>query len=103
MGILARFYTLYLAKMKKTISINGDVFTFWRFTPVFNYKNDIYDLYDRPSYEKIQAFDEWNKKLVEIYGMTGSKFAFSIYGYVKDEEGQLHNVKITRDYNWILD
>ena len=103
MDAFSPFLYFTLSKMKKTVTINGDVFTFWRFTPVFNYKNDIYDLYDRPSYEKKQAFDEWNKKLVEIYGMTGSKFAFSIYGYVKDEEGQLHNVKITRDYNWILD
>jgi membrane-bound lytic murein transglycosylase len=89
--------------MKKTITINGDVYTYGRFEPVYNYKRDIYNLYDRPSYEKIQAFEEWNKKLVEIYGLVGSKFAFSIYGYVRDEEGHLHNVKITRDYNWILD
>ena len=89
--------------MKKTTTINGDVYTYGRFEPVYNYKTDIYDLYDRPSYEKIQAFEEWNKKLVEIYGMTGNTCQFSIYGYVKDEEWRLHNVKITRDYNWILD
>ena len=102
MGIKARFYTLYYSKMKKTITINGDVYTYWRFTPVRNYKTDIYDLYDRPSYEKIQAFEEWNKKII-IRGMVWSKFVFSIYGMVIDEDGNYHQVKITRDYNWILD
>lgn len=88
---------------RKTITINGDVYTYGRFEPVYNYKRDIYDLYDRPSQYKIEAFDEWYHKLDEITGMTWWKFAFSIYGYVRDEEGHLHNVKITRDYNWILD
>jgi len=86
---------------KKTITINGDVYTYGRFEPISNRKTDIYDLYDRPSYEKIQAFEEWDKKIV-IQGMVWSKFVFSIYGEVKDEEGNWHNVKITRDYNWIL-
>ena len=87
--------------MKKTITINGDVYTYGRFEPISNRKTDIYDLYDRPSYEKIQAFNEWDKKIA-IYGMVWSKFVFSIYGVVKDEEGNRHDVKITRDYNRIL-
>ena len=103
MGIKARFYTLYYSKMKKTVQINGDYFTFGKFTPVYNGKNSIYDLYNRPSCYKVAAFNEWNEKLVEIYGMTWNSCTFSIYGYVKDEDGNLHNVKITRDYNWILD
>ena len=103
MDVLSPFLYFIPSKMKKTVTINGDVFTFWRFTPVFNYKNDIYDLYDRPSCYKVAAFNEWNEKLVEIYGMTWNSCTFSIYGYVKDEDGNLHNVKITRDYNWILD
>ena len=87
--------------MKKTITINGDVYTYGRFEPISNRKTDIYDLYDRPSYEKIQAFNEWDKKIV-IQGMVWSKFVFSIYGEVKDEDGKRHEVKITRDYNRIL-
>lgn len=89
--------------MKKTISINGDSYTFKKYEPFYNFKRDIYDLYDRPSAYKIDAFNEWDKKLVEIYGMTGNTCTFSIYGMVKDEEGNLHNVRITRDHNWILD
>jgi hypothetical protein len=54
---------------KKTITINGDVYTYGRFEPISNRKTDIYDLYDRPSYEKIQAFEEWDKKIV-IQGMV---------------------------------
>ena len=103
MGKSPFFILLPTSKMaKKTITINGDVYTYGRFEPISNRKTDIYDLYDRPSYEKIQAFEEWNKKIA-IYGMVWSKFVFSIYGEVKDEEGNWHNVKITRDYNWILD
>lgn len=103
MDVLSPFLYFIPSKMKKTVTINGDVYTYGRFEPCYNFKRDIYDLYDRPSGYKIDAFNEWSKKLVEIYGLTGSKFAFSIHGYVKDEEGQLHNVKITRNYNWILD
>ena len=55
--------------MKKTITINGDVYTYGRFEPIANYCTSIYDLYERPSYEKIQAFEEWDKKIV-IQGMT---------------------------------
>ena len=88
--------------MKKTTTINGDVYTYGRFDGCYNGITSIYSLYDRPSYEKIQAFEEWNKKIV-ITGMTWSKFVFSIYGYVTDEDWHVHNVKITRDYNWILD
>ena len=54
----------------KNITINGDTYTYGRFTPVYNGKNDIFDLYDRPSTYKVVAFNEWNEKLVEIYGMT---------------------------------
>lgn len=64
MGIYARFLYFIPSKMKKTITINGDVYTFGRFTPVWNFKTDIYDLYDRPSYEKVEAFREWDKKII---------------------------------------
>lgn len=72
--------------MKKTITINGDVYTYGRFEPVYNYKRTIWDLYDRPSDEKVDAYNEWYGKLEEIHGLTGSKFNFSIYGCVKDED-----------------
>ena len=65
-----RFLYFIPSKMKKTTTINGDVYTFGRFEPVYNYKRDIYDLYDRPSQYKIEAFDEWYHKLDEITGMT---------------------------------
>ena len=55
--------------MKKTTTINGDVYTYGRFDGCYNGITSIYSLYDRPSYEKIQAFEEWNKKIV-ITGMT---------------------------------
>lgn len=87
--------------MKKTVTINGDVYTFGRFEPVYNGKTNIFHLYDRPSQEKIQAFEEWDKKIT-IQGMIGWTYNFSIFGEVKDEEGKRHEVKITRDYNWIL-
>lgn len=102
MDVFSPFLYFIPSKMKKTITINGDVYTYGRFDPVFNYKTDIYDLYDRPSYEKIQAFNEWDKKIT-IHGMVWSKFSFSIHGYVTDENWDVHNVKITKDYNWILD
>lgn len=44
-----------------------------------------YHLYDRPSETKIEIYEEWRQKLNEIYGCTGSKFAFTIYGNIKDE------------------
>lgn len=88
--------------MQKTITINGDVYTYGRFEPVYNGKTSIFDLYDRPSQEKIEAFEEWDKKIT-IQGMIGWSWSFSIFGEVKDEEGKRHEVKITRDYNWILD
>lgn len=89
--------------MRKTTVINGDYFTFKKFTPVFNGNNDIYDIYNKPSCYKIQAFNEWNEKLVEIYGMSGNSCTFSIHGYIKDENWKLHNVRITHDNNYILD
>lgn len=88
--------------MKKTTTINGDVYTYGRFEPVYNGKTSIYSLYDRPSYEKIQAFEEWDRKIA-IQGLTWNTFNFSIYGVVQDENWDFHQVKITRDYNWILD
>lgn len=56
--------------MKKTITINGDVYTYGRFEPVYNGKTNIFHLYERPSQEKIQAFEEWDKKIT-IQGMIG--------------------------------
>ena len=84
-GYKLHFYTLQYIKMRKTTVINGDYFTFKKFTPVFNGNNDIYDIYSKPSCYKIQAFNEWNEKLVEIYGMSGNSCTFSIHGYIKDE------------------
>ena len=65
--------------MKKTITINGDNYTFKKFSPMYNGKNNIYQLYNNPSFYKVNAFNYWDKKLVEIYGLCGNSCTFSIH------------------------
>ena len=90
--------------MKNTIVINWINFTKTNsIQPVYNYKSNIFDLYDRPSYTKINIFNEWSEKLDCITWLTWNKFNFSIYWYIIDKENwQKHNVKITPSYNYVI-
>jgi hypothetical protein len=40
--------------------------------------------------------------LDRIYWLTGSKFAFSIYWEIKDQNWYYHDVKITKSHNFVL-
>lgn len=86
----------------KQLTINGDLFKFKKFDVVKNWKTDISDLYEKPSQEKKDAFNEWEAKLSKIYGLIGGIQNFSIYGEIIDEEGNRHDVKITKSNNFIL-
>lgn len=87
----------------KKLTINGDVFTFKKFDIVKNWKTDIFDLYKKPSKDKKEAFEERKGKLSKIYGLIGGIQNFSIYGEIIDEEGNRHDVKITKGNNFIID
>lgn len=87
----------------KQVQIRGDLFKFKKFDVVKNWKTDISDLYEKPSQEKKDAFNEREAKLSKIYGLIGGKQNFSIYGEIIDEEGNRHNVKITKGNNFIID
>lgn len=91
--------------MKNNVTINWISFTPTNsITPLYNYKSNIFDLYDRPSYTKISIFNEWNEKLDCIYWLTWNTSVFSIYWYIIDKENwKKHNVKITPSYNYVLD
>lgn len=71
--------------------------------PFYNWKSDIYDLYEKPSYEKVCIFRKWKEKLNTIYWLSWNSHLFSISWNVIDENGVLHNVKITASHNYILD
>lgn len=70
---------------------------------VNNWITSIYSLYEKPSYEKVKIFNEWNEKLDWIVWLTWNKNFFSIYWYVFDNDWIKHNVKITPSYNYLLD
>lgn len=95
-----RFYTLQYAKMKN-LTVNNVNFEVKNFT-IPNGLCYFYHLYDKPSTTKIEIYEEWRQKLNEIYGCTGSKFAFTIYGNIKDETTwQLYDVRISKEHNYI--
>lgn len=86
----------------KTTTINGTVYTFKKFDQVRNWKSDIFELYEKPSQDKIEAFNEREKKLTCIYWLIGGKQNYSIFGDVIDENGDRHPVKITKSNRFIL-
>lgn len=98
------FYHFIIIAMKKEkfVEINGITFEKKNLDPYCNCMDSIYQLYDRPSQEKVEIFDHWDQKLDRIYWLTGSKFAFSIYWEIKDQNGYYHDVKITKSHNYIL-
>jgi hypothetical protein len=51
----------------KTTTINSIEFEFKKFDPVYNWKTSIYNLYEKPSQEKIKIFNDWKSKLTRIY------------------------------------
>ena len=90
--------------MKNTILINGDYYTPTKNVErMSNRKTDIFDLYERPSHTKVAIFREWQEKLHSIEWLTGNSCRFSIYWTVKDENWEIHHVKITPSYNYLLD
>lgn len=89
-------------KNTKTLQIKSDFYTFKKFVPCYNWITSIYSLYDKPSKEKVDIFNEWGEKLNRIYWLTGSKFCFTIYWNVFDDDWILHDVKITKCYNFIM-
>jgi hypothetical protein len=54
-------------KKEKFVEINGITFEKKNLDPYCNCKNSIYQLYDRPSQEKVEIFDYWDQKLDRIY------------------------------------
>lgn len=86
----------------KNVKINGVNYTYKAFEPLYNWKCDIFDLYDRPSTAKVAIFRDWQEKLHSIYWLCGNSCTFSIYWAVKDENWLLHDVKITHCNNYIL-
>ena len=86
----------------KQLQIRGDVFKFKKFDIVRNWKTDIFDLYEKPSQKKRNAFNKREKKLARVYGLIGGSHNFSIFGEIIDEEGNRHDVKITKSNNFIL-
>lgn len=86
----------------KQLQIRGDLFTFKKINIVKNWKTDIFDLYEKPSQKKVEAFKEWEAKLSKVYGLIGGSHNFSIFGEIIDEEGERHDVKITKSNNFIL-
>jgi hypothetical protein len=88
--------------MKHTTTINGTTYTFKKFEPVFNWKDSIFDLYEKPSKEKRDAFKKWEAKLDRIYWLVGGKQNYSIFWEITDESGERHAVKITKSNAFIL-
>lgn len=84
----------------KTTTINWINFKFKNFTPCFNWKTSIYELYKTPSYEKVKIFNEYNEKLDWITWLTWNRFFFSIYWYVFNDWKKYY-VKITPSNDFI--
>ena len=89
--------------MKNTVLINGVYYTPKKMDPFYNWKSDLYQLYKKPSYGKVCIFRKWKEKLNTIYWLSWNSHFFSISWNVIDENGVLHNVKITASHNYILD
>lgn len=92
--------------MSKLISINGTTYRISK-KALDAYKapiaaDDIYEAYNRPSYEKIQAWEAWRLELNGAMWIKGyNSCTFSIAGTTKDEEtGKEYAVFITRDHNY---
>lgn len=89
-------------KKEKNLTINGINYEIKKFV-IPMWLKSFYNLYDRPSQTKVEIYEEWYKVLNSVYGCTGSKFAFTIYWNVKDEAtGQLYDVRISKDHNYIM-
>lgn len=89
--------------MKKTICINGVYYTPKKAAIYSNWKSDLFQLYEKPSCEKVRIFNDRKQKLNCIYWLEGNSNTFSIHGNVKDENWSIHNVWITARNNYILD
>lgn len=85
------------------IEINKINFTPAKFSPINNGKTKLEDLYKNPSYVKRNVFEFWKKELYEIYWLTWNPMMFNIYWRIRDNlDWTIHDVKITKSYNYIL-
>lgn len=87
----------------KTIEINWINFIPKDFSPISNWKTKLEDLYKNPSSTKRHVFEFWKKELFDIYWLTWNLHQFTIYWRIQDfKDWKLYDVKITKDYNYIL-
>lgn len=87
----------------KTIEINWIPFTPKKFSPINNRKIKLEDLYKNPSFVKRDVFEFWKKELFDIYWLTWNQMMFTIYWRIRDHlDWTIHDVKITKSYNYIL-
>lgn len=93
-------FILYNIKMTKNVTINNVNYEVKNFE-IPMWLKSFYSLYDRPSNEKVEIYEEWTGILNEIYGCTGSKFTFTIYWNVIDENWVIHDVRISKCHNYI--
>lgn len=85
----------------KTITIKGIDFEKRFYNVRHNWKT-LYDLYKNPFKEKIDVYNYWKDKLDVIYWTIWNLHTFSIFGRITDEEWQIHDVKITKSKNLII-
>lgn len=64
--------------------------------------NDLRQLYEKPSFTKVEIYRDREKKLNRIYWVSGSKHQFVIYWNIKDSETWLiHDVRISQAHNYV--
>ena len=87
----------------KTIEINWINFISKNFNPLSNGIIKLEDLYKNPSSIKRDVFEFWKKELFDIYWLTWNLHQFTIYWRIQDnKDWKIYDVKITKDYNYIL-
>jgi hypothetical protein len=85
----------------KTITIKWIDFEKKFYNVCHNWKT-LYDLYKNPSEEKRDIYNYWNNKLDVIYWTIWNMHLFSIFWRITDEEWKVHDVKITKSKNFII-
>lgn len=85
----------------KTITIKGIDFEKKFYNVCHNWKT-LDDLYKKPSKEKRDAYNYWNEKLDVIYWTIWNLHTFSIFWRITDEDWKIHDVKITKSKNLII-
>lgn len=88
-------------KTPKFVTVKWICFEEKDFTPVHNWKTELYHLYKKPSSAKQNVFRYWRNNLFKIYWMTWNLYSFTIYWYIRDDDWVLRDVRITPSYNYI--